>query len=318
MIEKIPIIPKVPPEIIDAAKDDRLVLFVGTGPSISMGAATWNEFANNVLKQVTDYSFIDQLSSLDPRKRLSIARVLAEDKNIDYKKAIMPSGKEKRNSKIYDHLLGIGSHFVTTNYDDYLDQRTQEPFNIQDDIKENEITDKNIIHDPSNIDANSLKIPKTVVHLHGSFSSETTEELVITTEDYLEQYHESNNDRQRDINSFLENLFDGTYTILFVGYGLEELELLEYILAKPERLSKSTHCTRFWLQGCFSHEKETYEQLKRYYKKNFNIEMRLYSLDNKRYDALEDVIEKWKLEIGKNSISKTDGAKFIDNVLDNE
>ncbi|TYP94858.1 SIR2-like domain-containing protein [Fodinibius salinus] len=327
MASKLENIPEPPTEIIEAAKDNRLVLFIGTGPSISMGAANWNQFADNVLnqlrkKEIIDYAFIDQLSNLDPRKRLSIARSLAEEEGveIDYKKSVMPSEKDSTESKIYEHLLGIGSHFVTTNYDDYLDQPIHKPFESQDEARERKIIDKNIIYNPSNINSDSFSEPNTVVHLHGSFSSESTEKLVITTEDYLNHYY-YDNDLKSGIRDFLEMLFDGFFTILFVGYGLQELELLEYILAKSEDSSEDSRTqqrTRFWLQGCFSHEKNTYAQLKKYYSENFNIEMLLYSLDQKHYSALEDIMAKWGVKINSETTPTSKKIRFANEAIQDE
>lgn len=325
MDSKIPKIPELPKEIIEAAKEDRLVIFVGTGPSRLMGAAGWNEFANNVLKQlieedIIDYAFIDQLNDLDARKKLSIARSRADEEGIriKYEESIMPSEEYSRNSKIYNHLLGIGSHFVTTNYDNYLDQPTHRPFDLQDESEEKYIKSKNIIYDPSDLNKDSLSKPNTVVHLHGSFSSENQTKLVVTTPDYLKLYYEDN-DSENGVRDFLNELFGGSYTILFLGYGLNELEILEYILSKSENsLNGKRQRSRFWLQGCFTHQKNTYEQLKKYYDEAFDIEMLLYSLDRKKYKALEDIIAEWKIKINKEITPTTEQIRFVNEVLDDE
>ena len=62
--------------------------------------------------------------------------------------------------------------------------------------------------------------------------------MVLTTQDYVTRYA---NDRfktdpsmENRVLTFLDHLFTNK-TVLFVGYGLEELEILEYVILKARR-----------------------------------------------------------------------------------
>ena len=89
----------------------------------------------------------------------------------------------------------------------------------------------------------------------------------MTTPDYVRHYA---NDRgvgerneENDVLTFLEHLFKYK-TVLFVGYGLEELEILEYIILKARTASR-VEIRHFLLQGFFSHERELMVNLSSYY-----------------------------------------------------
>lgn len=71
--------------------------------------------------------------------------------------------------------------------------------------------------------AHLLDEPGTVVNLHGC--SNEPETMIVTTKDYLEHYDHPN------VQSFLEWLFRKK-VVLFLGYGLEEAEILEHILRR--------------------------------------------------------------------------------------
>lgn len=119
-------IPALPPDILQAAKEANLVIFVGAGVSMQMGCPSWPQFADAALKQLANkglisYGDIKLLSDFDARKRLSIALQVADAKpgSLDFTKLIVPD--HPKDSKIYNHLNGIGCAYVTTNYDRFLD-----------------------------------------------------------------------------------------------------------------------------------------------------------------------------------------------------
>ena len=62
-----------------------------------------------------------------------------------------------------------------------------------------------------------------VVHIHGCVDD--PDSMVITTRDYLDHYSTT------EVQDFLRYLFEKK-TVLFLGYGLEEIEVLEYILRR--------------------------------------------------------------------------------------
>ena len=75
--------PEVPPEIENAAQSGELVVFVGAGISRLIKCPSWDGFADKVLEQLVpegiDYHELSQINGIrDPKKRLSIAKIVAE------------------------------------------------------------------------------------------------------------------------------------------------------------------------------------------------------------------------------------------------
>jgi hypothetical protein len=122
--------------------------------------------------------------------------------------------------------------------------------------------------------------------------------MIITTRDYVRHYA---NDRQRKVDdpenpvlTFLELLFK-TKIVLFIGYGLEELEILEYVILKTKDFKSEADDLQpkhFMLQGFFSHERELMLAMKRYYRK-CGIELLPFLKDQKNWDQLLDVLDEF-------------------------
>jgi hypothetical protein len=120
--------------------------------------------------------------------------------------------------------------------------------------------------------------------------------MILTTPDYVRHYA---NDRRADgpkgenrVLTFLGFLFSEK-NVLFVGYGLEELELLEYIIGKARLTARGkTEIRHFLLQGFFSHEKELARSLSNYYAE-CGIELIPFLRDQKDWDQLIDALEEY-------------------------
>ena len=103
-------------------------------------------------------------------------------------------------------------------------------------------------------------------------------------------YNRSSHDPQTEnpVLTFLDFLFRQR-TVLFVGYGLEELEILEYVLTKgPHGGGKVRH---YMLQGYFSHEETLVRNMEIYYRNECGIELLPFRRDEKDWEQLLDVIE---------------------------
>lgn len=292
-------IPPIPPEIELAANESNLVIFVGAGVSRLVGCPSWDELANRALEQLATnelitFSDVQQLSLLDAKKRLSIAHQIAEAENyqFDYKALIEPT--RNTDSKIYDYLSSIGCVYVTTNYDRLLDNPPIVIKNVT--ASEHGVSQipptRELICRPEQFRPSLLREPGSVIHLHGSI--EDPKSMIVTTADYLNHY---NNEQ---IVEFLCELFERN-TVLFIGYGLEESEILEHILRKGRRGSSQSTKRRFLLQGFYSHQEKTFQHLYNFYSKSFGVYLCHFSLDHLDYKQLEKVIEEWshKLKVGK-------------------
>jgi len=243
-----------PDEIVQAGLNGDLVLFVGAGASMLLGLPSWSGLAAKALEDLRQYGYlnyseIEQLNSLDPKKQLSIAYSIAEDNRYELDPTKHLAGKSEGDS-IYKAINDIGCSCVTTNYDELLAPRFV-------DTKDGSTTAASVnrVYDREKFFAKLLNEPGTVVHLHGAISKPET--MIVTTKDYLEHYDHEN------VQEFLGELFEKK-TILFLGYGLEEAEVLENILRRGS-VKPNSDRRRFALQGFFLSQKPLYENLHTYY-----------------------------------------------------
>ncbi len=128
-------IPDVLPGILKAASAGKLVLFIGAGVSRVIGCPSWKKFALLQLKALLDKRAINyyeykNLKLLDARKLLSICRRIYEEKDIQppNMKSLLKGIDDLINKfKIYENLYAFNAVYVTTNYDDYMDQAAEKP-----------------------------------------------------------------------------------------------------------------------------------------------------------------------------------------------
>lgn len=261
--------PGLPEEIRQAALNGKLVLFVGAGVSMLPGLPSWSGFADKVLEELRgkgflDYSKVDQLKTLDARKRLSIADMVAKENNYPIKYNRHLNSKAADQGNIYEVLNNIGCLCVTTNYDELLSPEHKGQENQDGSVKPGGYVNR--VSDRKSFFANLLDKPATVIHLHGCVSKPET--MIVTTKDYLEHYDDEN------VQVFLGDLFDRK-VVLFLGYGLEEAEVLEHILRRGVRAEdlKTGERRRFSLQGFFRSYEPLYKELYRYYEISFGVHL---------------------------------------------
>jgi hypothetical protein len=301
-------IPELPKALREAALRGTLIPFVGAGASRIAGCPNWSEFADGALRFFIvqgkfSHGQLDQIIHLNPRVKLSIALGLQSEHKIqiDFKKVLYPSGRNDNANgrRLYEALCKLGNTFVTTNYDDWLDTTigtslTSDP--TRSDPAKSAIKEPpSVITKVSELTPDCLNRPNTVIHLHGSMHE--PEGMVLTTQHYVRHYA---NDRflrdtktENNVLTFLEFLFTEK-NVLFVGYGLEELEILEYVIGKA-RLNGEPgfkEMRHFLLQGFFSHEQEVARNLVPYYRE-CGIELLPFLSDRLNWDQLIDVLEEF-------------------------
>ena len=308
-----PKIPSIPSEVKQAASEANLVIFVGAGVSKLVGCPSWDEFANASLQQLAKQGLItfgevQQLSHLPAKQRLSISLEVSKSNSIqlDYETLLHP--KSSVNSRVYEYLNSIGCIYVTTNYDRFLDSipsktMTGEP-GIEEDAVDN--IERDLVCFPQQLNWSLLRKPGTVIHLHGS--TRQPKSMIMTTSQYLKHYDNKN------VQDFLKELFDRCI-VLFVGYGLEEWEVLEHILRKGKNEVRNQR-KRFMLQGFYSHQEKTFSHLLNYYEKSFDVHLIDYSLDYMEYAQQEKIMEDWagKLKVGEPLL--IDDLNFVLGVID--
>jgi len=287
--------PEVPPEIENAAQSGELVVFVGAGISRLINCPSWDGFADKVLDQLVpegiDYHELSQISGIkDPRKRLSIAKIIARKRKlkIDYGSVFSVT---LQPGNVYSCLNSFNSSFVTTNYEKYLrpDSRTVHPEAEWRFYRRNELLNLTL-------DKNG-----NVVHLHGCLDD--PESMIITTKDYLEHYS------SKEVETFLRYLFEKK-TVLFLGYGLEEIEVLEYILRRGQVATRTGNepYRRYILQGFFNAEMALFELLREYYRESFGTELIGFPKDYKNYHQQVEILAAWSKKL------KFGGVALVDEV----
>jgi len=290
----------------DAALRGTLIPFVGAGASRLAGCPGWLEFGDGALRQFVEsgkvsHAQLDQLRDQPPRVKLSIARALQEEHRtlIDFRKLIHPPDNkyEEKGRQLFGSLSKLGRTFVTTNYDEWLDKEIVLPSLSVDALSQPENVavnkERKVFFKVQDLTAANLNLHDAVIHLHGSLIEPKS--MILTTQDYIRHYandRRSGGDAKENlVLTFLEYLFSSK-TVLFIGYGLEELEILEYVIQKVPYVSGDGQEARHYLvQGFFSHQEELMLSLKRYYLRECGIELIPYVRDKKDWDQLLDVVD---------------------------
>lgn len=294
-------LPDLPAEIENAALSGELVVFVGAGISRLIKCPSWQDFANQVLEQLApngiDYYDLSQIGSIaDPKKRLSLALIVAEKKKleIDYT-AIFQVKPEKNN--VYSYLNTFNSSFVTTNYEKYLcpESRKTDPEGNWRFYKREHLLGVNL-------DRNG-----NVVHLHGCIDDPKT--MIITTKDYLDHYLTT------QVQDFLRSLFERK-TVLFLGYGLEETEVLEYVLRRGGASgNERSRLRRFILQGFFQAEVGLCDLLSEYYRDSFSTDLIGFPKDYKSHGQQTEILAAWSRKLSFGSMALTDEAAALEDEI---
>lgn len=307
MIDELKTIPTIPEEILEAAKDGRLVLFVGAGASRMVGMPSWGELASEALNSLVEQGYIDyaelyQLKILDPKKQLSIADFITQEHG--HRLDLSQYFKASKTSSIYSSLNSIKATCVTTNYDHELS-----PLSFDETSEQETKATASRKSGVEKLQAADLKVPGTVIHLHGDMNNPDT--MIVTTCDYLAHYDEPK------VQHFLSELFRD-YVVVFIGYSLEESEILEHILRRSGVKKSDTERQRFLLLAFFKSQQSLYERLKVYYKKSFGVHLIGYARDKKDYQQLEDVIEQWAGKLKVRPPALVDDIEMMDRILNDE
>lgn len=326
---KIQSIPNIPPQIQEAAEHGELVVFIGAGCSCLLGYPNWKEYSNEALTQILGERTSKKLKKFDSRVKLSIASEMASNnkETIDYNKILTAKNGAETNIKrkrLNNALLKLTNHFVTTNYDRELDMMI-----LQSPAKR-EILDGMTIYDSPKSTAQIILAPSeclfsslgykgsVVFHIHGSV--EKPETMVQTLKDYISLYHvrqaEGCDSSNNGLTYFLEQLFHSHFTVLFLGYGLNEMEILEYILSKSTAVKNNPETQKLFMLKRFNakNEQELVDYLKIYYMNHCGVEL-IPFIDNND-DQLLNVLESFAARINKR-INKLVNVRQLSYVLKN-
>ena len=302
--------------IENAYKNGKLCLFIGAGISNLAGCPTWTELCQAIIKDeqigTNDFQYKESLKKeTDNKKLLTVIYKLFEDKREDKEEAKKSffniikthlESKEKKHDqekdkniyKIIQKLQNVLK--ITTNADKVIDKYLKGL---------REVTYKDFTSDKLPLIENSSSRNKLnqLFKIHGTVSPQEQgdyEQLIFTTPNYLKRY------KDLEFIKFLKDLFE-QYTVLFIGYGLKEFELLQYALPEKELTKK-----HFLLKGYCSFEKieKDFDEI---YLEELGIELIDFNHDKLGYEQLIVVLEKWvnsllikDFAIARETIKKSD------------
>ncbi|TKB68425.1 MAG: hypothetical protein E8D47_02955 [Nitrospira sp.] len=309
MSEDILPIPRIPDGLREASQRGTLIPFVGAGASRIAGCPGWSEFADGALLCLVEagkfsHKQLAQVRHLNPRVKLSIALGLEKQyaTQINFRKLLHPSGQKDnaKGKRLFGSLCSLGKTFVTTNYDEWLDEEIELPTVAVDATPDSTTpataTPRRIVHKVHDLTPANLNQPNTVIHLHGSLVEPVG--MILTTQHYVGHYANDrvsgSADKENRVLTFLEYLFKQK-TVLFIGYGLEELEILEYVILKARHPygTGPYEAKHYLLQGFYSHEHELMRSLTRYYLEECGIQLIPFLRDHKDWDQILEVLEEF-------------------------
>ena len=304
---KFPLIPDIRKqgELLPQILEGNVIVFVGNGVSRLAGVPSWRELALTYLKDWLkagnlSYDAYDKLKrEKSPLQLLTIcAGKLGKE---ELKKQLYgrltehikeDSEEEKRILRIYGYIRDFHAGYVTTNYDHYLEK--SHPTRDVENVSEESAYSQNLSDKLTrlNLDDDMEMHQDRIVYLHGKAidpkagdDGEICNNIILTLEDYLEHYKDDGGRGKY----FLGNVFE-KHIFLFIGFGLTEMEIIQHI-KRPDN-----SYGHYILLGVSDYEYDIREQYEDYYR-ILNITPIFYSISKKGYDQLEEVLQKWSLDI---------------------
>lgn len=270
--------------ILKAFENRKLIFFLGAGVSRVMGVQGWNEFSTTLVKRAFP-SHKEQATILkeikDNKERITIAysKFLSDGKLEEFYKYFGEALKPDPsifNSKenVYEILSKFEATFLTTNADNLFEEVLGSALCHED----CEISTLRNEHD---------RVQNRLFYLHGHYTDDINiheNNLVFTAPQYVKRYN------NQAFGDFLRAIFkDDNNTIVFIGYGLNEFELIDYIITKSGYTKNSER--RVYLLYGFCDNEEILWKAKTAYFNELNIDLIEYDISEKGYDSIIDVLK---------------------------
>lgn len=309
---------------------EKIVFFIGAGLSRIIGYSSWEELANSAIDKLElNYYSKERIknSVKDPLQKLSIFETDNDHKSDTYKNfysnTFSPfNDKVEKKRKVvgnpYDIIVSkeFKAAFITTNIDVEILEALKRRDTLIDDFLKIKVTDKiqRLPHDNNYLicnDYDSLAKDK-VVMIHGKYDE--ADKIIMSNFDYIKEYYRS----EKQLPNFLKKVFKQE-TVIFIGYGLSELPILETIFdldeSKKAEDKAENEIKHYLLFDSFEHEKKLQETFQNYFSK-FKIQIIPYHLDENGFDRIYNVLESWKKLIQIESERMTNDAISINSLID--
>lgn len=306
---------KIPDDIKKLLLNNENVgVLVGAGVSKLLNMPLWKELSDRAIEYLFESNRINfsewqkiQTEMIDPKQKLTIFHNLISHNEDEVKKfyddKFGKTGAVEENP--YDLLVKIDWIKLTSNIDMEFFKALERSYKTIA-MEPSGLTEANTIHEgkiakleSKNFHFNTIDYD-TVYHIHGTLDA--INDAILTTKNYLDNYHKADT----NLNIFLKSIFK-EYTIIFIGYGLEEFSILEHIIKNSRQ--------HFVLLPCYLHDINLF-RIKNEYFKTLNIKAVPYYLDFDGYHRLYYVLKAWTEQItGSLKSGYYDKIKKIDEVL---
>ena len=251
---------KLVTDLSEAIKQQKLVIFVGAGVSISQGYPNWNNYVDHLIKywqgqvlaesknrnigieQIKIFDLILSKSDISNKRKVELVnqelKIIFENdfenRRLDFEKAyfknLLPYSTV---NPTLQHLASLNAILITSNYDYEIENHFK--------LLKNTVKTVNDLNEFQKIKKGNL-FPGDILHIHGTPDCDV-KYFVSSSADYSQTYL-----RNRKNYNDLVKWFNNTRpTVLFIGAGLEEDEILSllhegsknYALMKEEKSSNS-------------------------------------------------------------------------------
>ncbi len=329
----------IPPEIKRIFIDNEpIVFFIGAGLSaLDDQVPRWADLGNQAVdylieKEILTHHEADRLKSTvsDPKQKISILHNMLDFNSKDIKKfyeKIFSKKNKDLNKKdqqgnelrsVYKILSGFRDVLKLTSNIDNLLYLAEENYKEHKRVSLNESKDKdeqeNYLNKKTDVVSegfNQNMVPldaKKLYFLHGYIEHylEEQKSVVMSTDQYAEAYYQSDKSGRSE---FLKKVFS-QYTVIFMGYGLEELEILGSLSSKTNQ--------HYALMPTYFNESNLF-RLEKSYLETFKIKPIPYYLDFNKYDRLKKVLGNWLKEIEEaRNEEEIEGLQLIKEVINEE
>ena len=293
----IPSIPDLPSELYVAHLQEKLAIFIGAGVSRLADCKSWEVLAARLLsicreKKLINYYEEEKIKNFsDNKRKITIAKELLCNNGFekDFYECFNNCLEFKKDISFpfFTNLKKIGDIYITTNADKCF---------------ESIISDKDTKKDWNYDSVKPEK--KHLYHIHGH--QDDNKSLVFTASEYHKRYID------KYFIDFLKEVFKD-YTVLFIGYGLAEFELLDYIMKNSPLRGKEIP-DHYILQAYNSFERKISDCDALYYKE-LNVNLIPFSIDENGYNQLIEIIRNWADKISDKNEINANKLQVFDNIF---
>ncbi len=203
----------------------------------------------------------------------------------DFRNLIIDSDMEQDGEEFLKSILSFNIPIFTTNYDNLIELVFENNFGNEQEIsaevdkrvseKEKSSKKLKVVYRPEELKLTDLEQGTKLIKIHGCIKEPS--KAVISDADYIHHY------RNENIKSFMQYLFKSK-TVLFMGYGLEEAEILAHLFDLEEHQIFPEN--RYWLNGYHKTDEELMKLHRDYFKDVYGISLLPYNLDQNGYFEL--------------------------------